>query len=569
MLASALSEVISLGAVLPFIGILTAPEKVFNYPLVHDYAVKLGFGEPSQLVLPITIVFAVAALSAGTIRLLMLWVTTRLTQAIGADLSIEVYRRTLYQPYRVHLSRNSSEVISGITGKTWGVVTVIQSLLTTVSSLAIMFFLVVGLVVLDPVVVSVAGAIFGLSYGLITWACRKRLSSNSERIARESNQIVKALQEGLGGIRDVLLHGSQHVYCETYSKADLPYRRAYGSNLFIAAAPRFAMEAIGMVLIAALAYGMSLERGGVATALPVLGALALGAQRLLPVVQLVYANWVSLVGNRASLTDALDLLDQPLPLEATSPEPEPLEFAQSIVLKDVWFRYLKDGPWVIEDVSLTIPKGSRIGFVGATGGGKSTILDLMMGLLDPTEGVVLVDGKAITEETRRAWQRCIAHVPQSIFLSDTTLAENIAFGIPKKQIDMEKVRYAAQQAQISAFIESRRDGYNAIVGERGIRLSGGQRQRIGIARALYREASVLIFDEATSSLDNSTEKAVMESISSLNRELTILLIAHRLTTVERCDKIVELERGKIVAVGTYNELLEQSQIFRKMARAVA
>jgi ABC-type multidrug transport system fused ATPase/permease subunit len=567
MLASAFLEVISLGAVLPFIGVLTAPEKVFNYPAVRSVADMVGITSPDQLVLPFVIAFAVAAVAAGAIRVLLIWSNTRLSNAIGADLSIEIYRRTMYQPYKVHVSRNSSSVISGITNKTYSTVNVIQSLLTLVSSIALLVALMMALLAIDPVTVLIAALVFGVSYGLITRATRRQLQINSQRIARESTQVIKALQEGLGDIRDVLLNGTQPVYCETYRNADLPYRRAVGSNTFIASSPRFAMEAIGMVLIAGLAYGLSRQAGGVATALPVLGALALGAQRLLPALQQIYVAWVGIAGSQDSLAESIDLLDQPLPKEATTPAPEPLAFRDSISFDSVRFRYSDDGPRFCLD--LTIPKGARVGFVGSTGSGKSTTLELLMGLLEPTEGQILVDGQSILGERRRSWQRAIAHVPQSIFLADTTIAENIAIGVPSNEIDMNLVREAARQAQIDKFIESCGKAYNELVGERGIRLSGGQRQRIGIARALYKQASVLIFDEATSSLDNVTEQAVMESIESLNRDLTILIIAHRLTTVQRCDQIIELAHGKVVAQGSYEQLLEQSHSFRSLALSVA
>ena len=569
MVASALSEVISLGAVLPFIGILTAPEKVFNNAFVKSICESFGITSASELVLPLTVIFVCAALLAGATRLLMLWVSTRLSNAIGADLSIEIYKRTLYQPYKVHVARNSSEVINGITNKSWATVIVLQSLLSAVSSILLSSALVLTLIAIDPLVILVATIVFGGCYGAITWTMRRRLQVNSKRISEESTQVIKALQEGLGSIRDILLNGSQPVYCDIYQQADLPYRRASASNSFIAVSPRFAMEAIGMVLIGVLAYGISLQASGISSALPVLGALALGAQRILPMLQLAYASWASIVGNQNLLSDTLNLLDQPLPCGGTSPEPEPLDFEHSVSFESVRFRYLSDGPWVLDGVSFNIPKGSRVGFVGITGSGKTTLLDLLMGLLDPTEGQILVDGFPTTGDHRRSWQRAIAHVPQSIFLADITIAENIALGIPRKEIDMERVRQAAQQAQIAKFIERRRNGYNEFVGERGIRLSGGQRQRIGIARALYKKASVLVFDEATSSLDNATEQAVMESIESLNKELTILIIAHRLTTVQRCDEIIELEQGLVVAQGTYDQLLELSPSFRSMALAVA
>jgi ATP-binding cassette subfamily B protein len=373
----------------------------------------------------------------------------------------------------------------------------------------------------------------------------------------------------LGGIRDVLLDGTQPVYCDIYRQADHPLRRAFGDNFFIGGSPRYVMEALGMVLIAALAYALSRQAGGIATALPVLGALAIGAQRLLPALQQSYSSWASIAGSHASLADTMVLLDQPLPAELLQPAPAPLPFQDAIRFDAVRFRYTGDGPWVLDGLNLAIPRGARVGFVGSTGSGKSTTLDLLMGLLMPTEGELLVDGQPISGNRLRAWQRTIAHVPQNIYLADTTLAENIAFGVRPDTIDLDRVQRAARQAQIADFIENRPEGYHAYVGERGIRLSGGQRQRIGIARALYKQASVLVFDEATSALDNATEQSLMDAIEGLNRDLTILIIAHRLTTVRRCDIIVELERGRVISQGTYEELLQSSASFRSMATSVA
>lgn len=569
MLVSAFAEAISLGAVLPFLGVLTAPERVMNYPGVSQLVGAWGLTSADQLVLPMTVLFAATAVLAGGIRMLLLWANARLALASGADLSIEVYRRTLYQPYQVHVARNSSEVISAITGKVASAVGVLQSMLTMFSSLALIITVMLALLAIDAVVATVAAAGFGASYGLITWLSRKRLQANSQRIADEWTQVHKALQEGLGGIRDVLLDGTQPLYCEIYRRSQSPLMRAQGSNTFIAGGPRFFMEALGMALIAALAYGLSRQPGGMATGLPVLGALALGAQRLLPALQQGYVAWTGIAGNQVSLADALVLLDQPMQEDADSPLPEPLAFDDAIRFESVCFRYGSNGPWVLDGLSFAIPKGARVGFVGTTGSGKSTTLDLLMGLLEPGSGQILVDGLPVNGPRRRAWQRSIAHVPQSIYLADSSIAENIAFGVPREVIDMERVRLAARQAQIAEFIEGRLDGYRAVVGERGIRLSGGQRQRIGIARALYKQATVLVFDEATSALDNATEQAVMDAIENLDRQLTILIIAHRLTTVQRCDIIIEMEHGRVMAQGSYDNLLERSSSFRKMALAAA
>jgi ATP-binding cassette subfamily B protein len=325
------------------------------------------------------------------------------------------------------------------------------------------------------------------------------------------------------------------------------------------------MESLGMVLIATLAYALSIKSEGITSAMPVLGALALGAQRLLPALQQIYSAWTNIAGSYASLVDTIKLLDQPMQVQTQQVVSGPLSIHNAIRFDFVRFRYDQNGPWVLDGLNLNIPRGARVGFVGSTGSGKSTTLDILMGLLLPTEGELLVDGQPIIGTRIRDWQRSIAHVPQNIYIIDGTLAENIALGVPFEEIDLLMVQQAARQAQIADFIESNPKGYQAYVGERGIRLSGGQRQRIGIARALYKQASVLVFDEATSALDSVTEQLVMEAIEGLSSDLTILLIAHRITTVQRCDIIVELEHGRVVAQGSYEELLECSPTFRSMA----
>lgn len=568
MVTSAFAEMVSLGAVVPFLGVLVAPEKAFSYAIVANTAKLFGISSSADLLLPISIVFAVAAMAAGGIRMFLLLCNSRLAHVSGSDLSSDIYRRTLYQPYQVHVARNSSEVSSLLEFKVGSAVNVLLQVLSLVSSVVLMIALMAALLAIDAVVASIAATVFGSCYALITWVSRSWLVSNAQRIARESTQVIKTAQEGLGGIRDVLLDGTQPFFCDIYRRADYSLRLAMGNNFFIGGSPRFAMEALGIVLIVVLAYNLSHQPGGVSSALPVLGALALGAQRLLPTLHASYAAWAAIVGNQTALAETLEALDQPLPEDALQPAPAPLHFQETIRFDDVRYRYGGNGSWVLDDFNLTIPKGARIGIVGGTGSGKSTMLDLLMGLMAPSQGSILVDGLPISGERRRAWQRTIAHVPQSIYLADTTLAENIAFGVPREEIDMERVHQVAHQARIADFVENRAGGYNVIVGERGIRLSGGQRQRVGIARALYKQATVLVFDEATSALDNLTEQEVMSAIDGLNRDLTIIIVAHRLTTVKRCDSIAELRNGHVVAQGTYEHLYECSPSFRKMAMVV-
>lgn len=558
MVIASFAEIISIGAVLPFLGVLTAPERVFVHPVAEPLIYALGIKTPSQLLLPLAVIFGVAIVFAGAIRLLLLWVSTRLSFATGADLGISIYRRTLYQPYSVHVSRNSSEVISGISTKASNVIyMVVMPVLTLISACIMLSSILAALLSVEPLIALFAFGGFGLIYGVIASSTRHQLRVDSECISREGVQVVKSLQEGLGGIRDVLIDGSQVTYCEAYQKADSRLRRAQGNSVFISACPRYVMEPLGMLLIAGLAYVLAQQSDGIAKAIPVLGALALGAQRLLPVLQQAYGSWSGIQTGRMSLFDTLELLDQPMPDYADQPV-QPLPFTDRIELRQLSFCYATQTSWVLNQLNLVIKKGSRVGFIGTTGSGKSTLLDIVMGLLAPTAGRMEVDGLQVTTSNNRAWQAHIAHVPQSIFLADSSIEENIAFGVAKERIDANRVRQAARQAQIADIIEAWPDGYSTFVGERGVRLSGGQRQRIGIARALYKQADVIIFDEATSALDSETEQAVMEAIDGLSQDLTLLIIAHRISTLKNCTQIVELENGSIRRSGSYENVVNQA-----------
>jgi len=362
----------------------------------------------------------------------------------------------------------------------------------------------------------------------------------------------------LGGIRDVIIDGSQATYCDIFRTSDLALRRAQGKNVFMSSSPRFAVEALGMVFIAVLAYEFTLQEDAFEKVIPVLGVLALGAQRLLPVLQLIYGSFSTMQGSKASVHDALELLEQPLPGYIDQPIAQPMPFNYHIRLKQLGFRYSPQTPYVLKQLNLTIVKGSRVGFIGTTGSGKSTLLDIVMGLLQPSDGTLEIDNQTVTLGNHRAWQAHIAHVPQAIFLADSSIEENIAFGVPEDQIDSQRVRHAAQQSQIAESIESWPKQYQTFVGERGIRLSGGQRQRLGIARALYKQADVIILDEVTSALDNETEQSVMQAIEGLSEDITLLIIAHRLTTLKNCTQIVELGDSGIKRTGSYQDIVNHT-----------
>ena len=564
-------EVVSIGLVLPFLGALTSPEYVYYHPYMQEFiqiienifAIDIVI-DPKKLILPMTITFGCIILIAAGIRILLVYATTRLSFATGSDISIDMYNRTLYQDYSVHNSRNSSEVINSIISKSLIVIQrTIGPLLGLISSLTITIVIVITLFVINPSVAIYAFTGFGLVYVIIIFFNKQKLKNNSNIIAYQSTMMIKSLQEGLGGIRDVILSGKQKFYSDIYGKSDKMLRRANANNVFIGQAPRYLMEGLGMIVIVTIAYIITSksDNDGLTHAIPMLGALVLGAQRLLPELQRAYNSYAALKGSDASLEDVLLLVDQKLPDYLNHSKIDSIQFKKEIELKNIGFYYTneKDDPiWVLKNLNLKITKGSFVGFFGETGCGKSTLLDIIMGLLEPVNGEFLVDGTKITKKHIKPWQLNIAHVSQEIHLSDATINENIAFGIPKNEIDLQKVKKAAEQAQIAKVIEEMPMAYETFVGERGVRLSGGQSQRIGIARALYEQADVLILDESTSALDIDTEKKVIESIQTSKINVTILMISHRVTTLEYCDHVIKFDKNYNIKSGNYKEIVTNS-----------
>ena len=549
-------EMASLGAVVPFLGVLSEPEPVFQYEYLQPFIKFFDITEASQLALPITILFVCLVLLSAIIRLILLWTLTRLSQLAGADLSINIYRHTLYQDYSVHVSRNSSEVINGIITKTQTVSKGVFGPILNLISTSVTIIGIIAVLLLINVTVTLTAFIgFGSLYLIVMYLTRRNLRENSQHIAEKSDLMVKSLQEGLEGIREVLINNNQQFYTELYRSSDLQMRRATWRNEMIYSSPRFGMEGVGISLVAIFAYSATLNLGGIDQFLPILGAFVLGAQKLLPAIQKAYASYSRVKGSKYSLLDVLTLLDQPLPISANAQSTALFPFKDSIELSNLSFRYSDESPWILKEVNLKIPKGSVVGIVGTTGCGKSTLLDLIMGLLSPSTGEVKVDNISLKDDNKRSWQAHISNVPQHIYLSDGTIEENIAFGLPSDEIDNDRVLEAAKKAQISTLIENWEKGYKTLVGERGTRLSGGQRQRVGLARAFYKQTDVLILDEATSALDDETELAVMDSIEGFDEELTVVIIAHRITTLKSCDMIVKLGQNYTTQILSYQELI--------------
>ena len=548
------AEMISLGAIFPFITVLTNPEQVYEIPFLGEILISNGMEKGDELIIPLATIFALAALIAGLMRLFLLKVSVLISNATGADLSVNVFERTLYQPYSTHISRSSSEVISGITQKVNAATNVLISVVTVITNSFLFLSIMATLIIIDPLIAILSMSTFGIAYLITAVYTSNRLDQNSKTIAEKQTFVVRSLQESLGAIRDVLLDGTQKIYKNLYSKSIRRLMKASGSNRFINQSPRYAMESLGMILISVFIVTIFIRDGGIATALPIIGVLGLGAQRLLPIMQQIYGNWSVVIGSKASLIDVIDLLNQPLP-KKKNPKKESSKFNEAIVLENIGFSYDINSKPILNNLNIRLNKGMKIGLVGETGSGKSTFLDILMGLLTPTSGKIKIDNNPISENNLTKLHSLIAHVPQNIYLADASISENIAFGIDQNKIDIPLVERVADEALVKKFLDDQGSNLDSGVGERGIKLSGGQRQRIGIARALYKRSGLIIFDEATSSLDEQTETEIMDTIYNLDNELTIVLVAHRISTLKRCDEIYEMKNGSLKLIGTYDDLL--------------
>ena len=558
MVIVAVTEVVSIGLVIPFLGMLANPEIVFNHSFLNPIFQSLGFINYDQIILPVSLLFIFSVLIVGMIRMYLLYRMNKLSYETGANLGLDIYKRTLYQEYSVHINRNSSEMISGIISKTDMVVNgVIAPMLLFLSSFFILFGIMIVLFVIDPKIMIGMLTSFGLFYFIISFYTKKLVRENGEKISKNSNIVVKSLQEGLGGIRDIILDGSQELYCKSYYAADYSLRKAVGDNQVIAVIPRYAVEAFGIILIVTFTYFEMVNGVGISSIIPVLGAFALGAQRAMPTLQQMYASQIAIRGSKEIFMDVLSLLQQPMPTVNNENKSIQIPFENNLELRNVSFQYSKDSPWILHNINLNIKKGEMIGFVGETGSGKSTLLDIIMGLITQTNGEILVDGTPINSLNIKGWRHHVSHVPQNIFLLDGSLEENISFNSVEDDIDFIRIESASEAANLSKVVERLKEGYKTIVGERGSKLSGGQCQRVGIARALYKQSELMILDEATSALDGITEKDIMKKIDDLNDNLTILIVAHRVTTLKKCDRIFKVKGGDLFSI-EYSELLEHT-----------
>ena len=543
MLCGAAAEMLGISAVLLFLTLLTKPQRLTATPAWHRLEAVLN-SHPDPVIVAAAGFVAVMAFSAA-VRLALTWLTSSFAINAGLDFSAAAFRKVTSQPYKFYLNTGSDEILSRFEKISFTnnvVVAGVQSFVASVVALLIIGFL----LFLDFAVAMTVGLVLIGSYAAITLLARSTLIRNSRIVARSHGQRVGHIQQAVGGIRDILIDRSQWVFQLDFERSANRARRPQVITGFVQYAPRVVIEVIGMLAIALLALALSRRAGGLVAALPLLGGLAIGAQRLLPLLQQSYLGWGMFFGNREVLLEVAGLLE--LPDHPTAEDgAHGRRFASTIDLDDVNFAYVDDR-YVLSKVDLTIHKGERIGIIGTTGSGKSTLTDLLLGLLEPNQGRILVDGTVLDRSTLPGWQAQIAHVPQSIYLSDDTIARNIAFGVFAEHIDLGLVESAARSAGLHAFIADLPEAYDTRCGERGIRLSGGQRQQIGIARALYKRATVLILDEATSALDNATEQAVMQSIAELSSDITIIMIAHRLSSLSECGRIFRVENGSVVEI---------------------
>lgn len=535
-------EVLSIGSVYPLIKIISDPNQILTN---NDYAKILQYlniTTSKELIVTSSFVFGIIAFLTGCIRLLLIYVNLRLSLIFSYEIYLLYYSNVLHQSYEYHLSQNSSEILSTITSKITNVSTAFINFFTIITSSIIISSIILILFALNQYITTYVIFIFLFFYSFFTLLFNLKLNKNSKNITNNQDLTVKVVQESLGGIRDIILDKSQNYFIDIYRNSIYKVQKYISQNIFLAQSPRFILEAFGLILIAVFVIIIS-EKSLLRfnEFLPILGSLVLGAQRIFPLANQIYQSNTSNKSIVYSLFDIIKFLEkQPQPSFFIN-QNKNFNFKKLITLKNLRFSYKNDNFYVFKDLNFEIPKGSKVAITGSSGCGKSTLLDLVMGLLKPSGGEILVDGDSINYNLN-SWQNKIAHVPQSIYLLDGTITENIAFGVKKENIDLVKVKNVAKVAHIHDFIESKKLGYNELAGERGIQLSGGQRQRIGIARALYKDAELLILDEATSALDYDTEKLIIDAIDNLGKNKTILIVTHRFFSIKNCNFSINLNK---------------------------
>ena len=540
MVSLSFAEAFSLATIVPFIGIFLNPDIFFSHPWLNPFIIFFEIKNEDQLFLSITIIFIFFVILSGLIKLLFVYKSNKITQLIEADLRSKIFKNNIEQSYSYHLEQNSNDVMSNIVQKTSSMASFVDDFIAILSSLMTILLVLGFLIFLKPFIIISITSVLVIFFVIIFLLNKKNILENSKKISENQDQIVNIFQNSIGYISEIIIYSLQDIFVSKFNKASNTIAAKFTYNFNKTQSPRIYLEYTTLLCFAALIFFFNESRDQVVSALTVLAALGLGAQKMLPLVNRIHSAITRMKGVQGVVIDSLNILDKSKKKIDKDLFSEKIFLKKSIKLKNICFSYDKKNKFILKNIDLEIKKGSKVGIKGATGSGKSTLGNIIIGLLDPTEGQLFIDDILINSQNKFAWQKNVSLIPQNVFMDDSTIAENIAIGIEPKEINLEKVKNAAKQAHIHDFIESTTDQYNEKVGERGIRLSGGQRQRIGIARALYREAKIILFDEATNQLDTDTESLIMKSISNLDKEVTVLFIAHRLSTLENCDQIIDL-----------------------------
>ena len=570
MAAVTFAEALSITTVVPLLMVLAEPGLVeTNRFFAMAYGAG-GFSSVLRFQIAMAVLVCGAILGGLMIKVAGNYLILRYVSMREYSISARLIEAYLGYPYSWFLDKNSSQTSRRIlTSVTEVILKVMVPLASLFGSVSLILFLVALLLMADPLVALLAGGVLALAYLIVYLGVQRRLSRLGEQLLSSNRTRFEVAQEAFAGVKEMKVMGLEEVYASRFRDPARLAARARANTQALGTLPRYLIEGLAFATMVLMLFLMVGRAGGnFNAAVPTISLFAVAALRILPALQNSYYWLTQIRSGQAALNDlhreymAARAAFTRLPPQGSGR----IDLTESLALRDLTFRYGDGRPAVVDGLSLTVRAGDTIGIVGGTGAGKTTLIDLILGLLSQESGSILVDGKLITPGDMRPWQRAIGYVPQTIFLADSTVAANIAYGQPSSRIDMEAVERAARLACLHDFVMSDlQDGYQTRIGERGVRLSGGQRQRIGIARALYTNPSLLVLDEATSALDNLTEEAVMHAVHEIGRATTIIMIAHRLTTVQACDCIHLLERGKVVASGRFEELVETSPKFRLMA----
>jgi ATP-binding cassette, subfamily B, bacterial PglK len=562
-------EIIGVAAIIPFMALVGDMTQLQQDTFFAKFYQMSGINSESQFVFILGICVLIMLFISMIISVFTIWGLSMFAFRIGTEIADRLYTHYLKQDWLFHVSGSSAQLTKKIATETMRVTTAILVPLMYLNSKVILSLLMsISIFVYDPKVATIGLSIFAVSYFSLFKGVRNKLNKNGIAISEVNEERFRLMNEGFGGIKDVLLMGRDNDFINRFNKTGKTLAYSQGINIALAQAPRYFVEllAFGSMILLIL-YLIASHNGDLGMILPIISVYAIGTIKLLPAFQQIYSSIAIIRANIPAFeTIQQDLYDSSLREEISKKvEQSYLHPKKQISLEKVIFTYPNKQEPALDGLSISIPINSVIGIVGPSGSGKSTLIDILLGLIEPDQGKLKIDNKIIDSKNCRSWQNTIGFVAQSIFLSEGSIAENIAFGIPNNEIDFKQVEYALKLAQLTELTKSLKQGIHTKVGERGVQLSGGQRQRIGIARALYHKAEVLVFDEATSSLDGITEKMIMEAIHEFSRKKTIILIAHRLKTVQKCDKIFFIDNGKVADQGTYDELMDKNEQFKKMS----